>query len=353
MASQPRTPQATEPPSPSFTVAAILPLFNGEAWVERTLGGILAQTLAPDEILVIDDGSTDGGPQLVRELAKAHPQIRLISQANAGQSAARNVAITMCTSEWIALIDQDDFWYPNHLEQLVGAARRHAGLRLGLVYSDFDDVDGGGGMVSRDPLARAWVDNPKRDLMKVLAQGFLIQPSTTLIKREAVREVGGFDERLMAYEDDDLFLRMFRAGYDNVFVPSTTSQWRIHELSAGGSERADDSLRLYQAKLLEAYPNDRWRGHYYRSDAIAPRFIRVWLTLYTRAGRYHDHKRMRAYAKEARALVKHLRPRARMLMGPVLFLVGRPFLFRLPARTPRSLRGRPGFGLLGRGFTGL
>lgn len=328
MAGQPPTPRSTLASAP-LTIAAIMPLYNGRDWVEQALHSVLSQTVSPDEIIVVDDGGTDDSVDLVRAIARDEPRIRVVSQVNAGQSAARNLAISMCTSEWIALIDQDDLWYPNHLEVLVAAVRGHGGLRLGWAYSDFDDIDIDGRLVNRDFIGHTKVDNPKRDLTKVLSQGFIIQPSATLIRRDAILEVGGFDERLSGYEDDDLFLRIFRADYDNVYIPIPTSQWRIHASSAGGTARAEESLRIYCRKLIEAFPDDKWRGHYYRADQIAPRFISVWLHMYIRASRYKDRAKMRLYAREARTLVRYLRPRARITMGAALVFLRQPLFIRI------------------------
>jgi len=310
-------------------IAAIMPVYNGRLWVEQALASVLAQSIALDEIIVVDDGCTDDSMELVRAIAQQHPGIRIVAQANAGQSAARNRAISMCESEWIALIDHDDIWYPNHLEVLMAAVSLHSGLRLGWAYSDFDDIDLDGRLVNRNFIARTRVDNPKRDLMKVLAQGFIIQPSATLISRAAILEVGGFDERLSGYEDDDLFLRIFRADYDNVWVPTPTSQWRIHASSAGGTERAEASLRTYAQKVIEMFPNDKWRGNYYRRDVIAPRFIRTWLQMYIRARRYRDWAKMRLYAREASKLLRYLRPRRRATMWAALFILRQPLFIRL------------------------
>lgn len=313
----------------AIRIAAIMPVYNGRLWVEQALQSVLTQTVAPDEIIVIDDGSPDDSMDMVRAIAAGHPNIRILTQENAGQSAARNLAISLCTSEWIALIDQDDIWYPNHLEELSAAVREHRGLALGWVYSDFDDIDLDGRLVNRDFIDHTRVDNPKRDLIKVLSQGFIIQPSATLISREAILKVGGFDERLSGYEDDDLFLRIFRADYDNLFLPAPTSQWRIHATSAGGTQRTETSLRIYSQKVIDAFPDDKWRGHYYRSDVIAPRFIGVWLHMYIRASRYKDKAKMRLYAREARALVRYLRPRPRISMKVALFLLRQPLFIRI------------------------
>lgn len=342
------------PAAAEITVAAVLPLYNGRLWVEQTIRSVLSQTIAPDEFIVIDDGSTDDGADLVRAFADEHPQIHIVTQPNAGQSAARNLAISMCTSEWIALIDQDDLWYPNHLEDLVEVIRKHRGLRLGWVYSDFDDIDLDGRMVARNYIEHANLDNPKRDLRKVLSQGFIIQPSATLINRAAILEVGGFDERLSGYEDDDLFLRVFLANYDNAFLECPTSQWRIHSTSSGGSDRAEESLRVYSHKLIEAFPNDKWRGLYYRSDNIAPRFIRIWIQMYIRASRFQNRPKMRLYVREARTLLPYLRRRQRMAMTIGLFLLRQPLFIRLwVGRTSGEFPGRTPFGMLGRRMTGL
>lgn len=344
----------SDTPLNAIRIAAIMPVYNGRLWVEQAMRSVLAQTLEPHEIIVIDDGSTDESLELIRALATDRSEIRIISQANAGQSAARNFAISLCESEWIALIDQDDVWYPNHLEELATAATGHTGLRLGWAYSDFDDIDVDGRMVNRDFIDHTKVDNPKRDLVKVLAQGFIIQPSATLILREAILEVGGFDERLSGYEDDDLFLRIFRADYDNIFLPSPTSQWRIHASSAGGTARTEQSLRIYSQKLIDGFPDDPWRGHYYRSDVIAPRFISIWLHMYIRAGRYQDRAKMRLYAREARALVGYLRSRQRAKMKAALFLLRQPLFIRIwsDSADGRSLAWTA-LGAWGRRMTGL
>jgi GT2 family glycosyltransferase len=152
----------------------------------------------------------------------------------------------------------------------------------------------------------------------------IIQPSATLISRAAFQAVGGFDERMCGYEDDDLFLRIFRESFDNVFIEHPTSQWRIHDSSCGASDRMDESLRYYIGKLLRSYPDDKWRGHYYARDAIAPRFINTWIQMYIRAGRYKNRAKMNEYINEAMALVPLLRWRRRIFYSVVLPLMRVP-----------------------------
>ena len=95
-------------------ISVVIPLYNGAAYIERSITSVLAQTVLPAEILVIDDGSTDNGPALV--IQKNYPLVRLIRQTNAGVSAARNKGISEAQHEYIAFLDADDQWTANHLE---------------------------------------------------------------------------------------------------------------------------------------------------------------------------------------------------------------------------------------------
>jgi glycosyltransferase involved in cell wall biosynthesis len=286
-----------------LSIVAVIPLYNGAKWIESAIRSIFAQTLRPDEIVVVDDGSTDGGAgaAIVERLAKEQP-ITLLRKPNGGQSSARNFGVRHSSGALIALLDQDDIWYPAHLEELVGPYRDARNSRLGWTYSDFSDIDASGKLVSWSFISPA-LENPKRNLTSILGQGVIIQPSATLISRIAFEDVGGFDERLCGYEDDDLFLRIFRACYDNIYIPRPTSAWRIHASSCGSSDRSDESMRVYIQKLLHAFPDDPWRGHRYGRDIIAPRFINIWLTMYIRAARHQDYRKMREYAWDALKLV--------------------------------------------------
>lgn len=102
-------------------VSVVIPLYNKADVVQATLACVLAQTFRASEVIVVDDGSSDKGGSLVQ--AVADPRVRLISQANQGESAARNRGILEARGEWIALIDADDLWASNHMEGLASAIK--------------------------------------------------------------------------------------------------------------------------------------------------------------------------------------------------------------------------------------
>ncbi|MGI4945961.1 MAG: glycosyltransferase [Janthinobacterium lividum] len=255
-----------------LTIAAIIPLYNGAAYIETALLSVLFQTRPPDEIIVVDDGSTDHGPAVVERLARSYP-IRLLHKANGGQSAARNFAVRNTTAALIALLDQDDVWYPDHLERLMKPFLVTGFPELGWSYSDLDEIDENGALVRRNFLASLGTPHPKTDVFNCLNQDMFVLPSASLVSRKAFESVGGFDERLCGYEDDDLFLRLFRANYRNVFIPDPLSKWRIHVGSTSYTPRMARSRAIYARKLLTTFPDDPVRSRYYTRHLIVPRFL--------------------------------------------------------------------------------
>jgi glycosyltransferase involved in cell wall biosynthesis len=259
---------------PNLSVAAIIPLYNGARWIEQALASVLAQTLQPDELLVVDDGSTDDGAGIVivERMARQHPIIRLLRKHNGGQSSARNFGVANSSSAFIAFLDQDDAWYPRHLETLLEPFRATYSVPLGWVYSNLDLVAEDGHVLSYNFLRHLPIEHPKRHLTRCLNEDMHILPSASLISRAAFENVGGFDERLSGYEDDDLFLRMFSANYNNIFIDEALSRWRMVANSSSHSPPMFMSAMTYMDKLLRNYPDDESGGHRYARDFIVPRF---------------------------------------------------------------------------------
>ncbi|MEM7206307.1 MAG: glycosyltransferase [Pseudomonadota bacterium] len=180
------------------SVSVVIPSYNRGALLARALDSVFAQTLPPDEVIVIDDGSTDGTSDMV---AKRFGGVKLIRQKNLGVSAARNAGITAATGEWIALLDSDDVWLPEKLAKQMHALELRGGFRL--VHCDEIWVRNG---VRVNPM------NKHRKQGGYIFQRCLplccISPSATMINHKVFKEVGRFDTALPACEDYDLWLRI-------------------------------------------------------------------------------------------------------------------------------------------------
>lgn len=188
----------------SLKISVVVPLFNKAENVESTINSILAQTLAPQEIIVVDDGSTDGGAELVSNYENRG--VKLIRQTNQGVSAARNMGIQFATSDYVALLDADDYWKPNHLQVLSDLINLNpqAGLlstayeiyRAGDVYrpkSVF--MDGWSGLLD------CFLSSYRKDLT-------LVCSSTACVKRNLCIEAGGFPLGVKRGEDIILWLKL-------------------------------------------------------------------------------------------------------------------------------------------------
>ena len=306
------------------TITAVIALYNGAAYIQRALESILQQSLMPSEIIVVDDGSTDNGSEIVREVAERRFPVRIIVKENGGQGSARNLGVKSSTGGLIAFLDQDDAWYPNHLEELVKPFLENS-PRLGWVYSDLDQVDIDWHMVCHDFLQTMPTQHPKRDIVACLRQDMFILPSASLISRVAFDAVGGFDERLSGYEDDDLFIRIFRKGYTNVFIDKALSAWRIYAGSTSYSPRMAKSRSIYMQKLIELFPDDLDMNRYYRGDCIAPRFSTAFMGEYFRGLRRSNRKLIDASTSDLRRIMPYMRARRRMI-----YRIALPFMSNYP-----------------------
>jgi glycosyltransferase involved in cell wall biosynthesis len=270
-----------------MTIAAVIPLYNGGDFIEEAILSVLKQTRPADEIIVVDDGSTDDGPSKVERLAAQHA-ITLLRKQNGGQSSARNLAIKHSQSEYIAFLDQDDVWYDDHLAILAQPFSDSQFKDLAIVYGNIDLVDRKGRMIARCYLDEIDSTHPKTSLRQCLSQDLYIVPSATLVAKEAISRVGYFDERLSGYEDDDLFVRIFWAGYRNIYLNTAVSRWRHYGGSSSFSARMGQSRMIYFKKLVDAFPDEPDLGLWWRHNIIGPRFMKIAFHEFIRASRAGD-----------------------------------------------------------------
>jgi len=182
-------------------VTVVIPVFNGEPFVAKAVESVRAQTMNDVEIIVVDDGSTDGTQAVLAQLERTH-LIHWYQQDHGGPARSRNRGIESARGEFIALLDCDDVWLPDKLAAQLSIMRGDP--EVGLVHTDFDVVDEHGAVLehvsarqSPEPIVQAFVG------------GHTALPSTLLIRKEVLQKVGALRPELYGSEDSDLTVRLY------------------------------------------------------------------------------------------------------------------------------------------------
>lgn len=178
-------------------VSVVIPTYNREDRLSSAIRSVLEQTAPPSEIIVVDDGSTDGTPALVR----AMPEVRYLRQENQGVSAARNHGIRAAQHDWIALLDSDDEWLPRKVERQWDALEREPKFR----FCHTDEI-----WIRKGRRVNPMKKHAKRGghIFQHCLPLCVISPSSTLLHRDLFERFGMFDPELPVCEDYDLWLRI-------------------------------------------------------------------------------------------------------------------------------------------------
>ncbi|MBX6377399.1 MAG: glycosyltransferase [Clostridia bacterium] len=220
-------------------VSVVIPVYNHEEFVAEAVGSALNQTYRDLEVIVVDDGSTDGTPAKVAAFAD---RIRSFRKANGGTASALNLGIREARGELIAWLSSDDVFLPEKIDLQVRYLDAHP--HVGLCYTDFYVIDARGAVTGEVrctslPNREAWT-------RALLSQGCLINGSTTLIRRNLLAEVGGFDESLPQAHDLDLWIRLsLRTEFGH--IPQSLVKYRWHHKNLS---RGPDAL-AYTPRVLE------------------------------------------------------------------------------------------------------
>lgn len=236
-------------------ISVIIPLYNKVRTVERALKSVLEQHLAPREIVVVDDGSTDGSGEVVERLAQQHPEapLRLLRQENAGVSAARNRAVAECSGEYVALLDADDWWTGNHLVDCRTMMDSHPGCAI---YATAFHIDDGRTLTAANtPRSEGLVDFFAESLHR-----YVVIPSAAVLRRDMVTAAGGFPEGMRMGEDQYLWVKLAREG-DVCFTPKPSV---IYSKAADNRSTAiyrPEVCRHSFAELLQEASSDNEREY--------------------------------------------------------------------------------------------
>jgi len=190
-------------------VSVIIPLYNREDLIACAIDSVLAQTFTDFELIVIDDGSTDDGPEIVKQYDDQ--RIKIIFQQNAGPSSARNKGIDKAKGEWIAFLDSDDKWLEDKLQKQMELLERNPGLVwVGCNYMiDHSITKERRAFVNPEKIEKYLTNNCFfKSCFDAINMGAGLTPGTMIVKRSVLQEVGSFQAGLNYGEEFDLWWRI-------------------------------------------------------------------------------------------------------------------------------------------------
>jgi glycosyltransferase involved in cell wall biosynthesis len=225
-------------------VSVIIPAFNSERFLDEALASVRAQTYAPVETIVVDDGSSDG----TAAIARAQPGVTLIEQENRGPSAARNRGFHASRGEFVAFHDADDVMTPDKLAVQVGHMLEHPGVGCVLAEQEL--------IVEEGAELPFWVEGSKVETVMPprppeLEDEPMVHPMSMVVKREAFEQVGGFDESMRAAEDFDWMLRAAEEQIEIARLSEVLLLRRVHPNSLTQNAAASRAglFRAFKARI--------------------------------------------------------------------------------------------------------
>lgn len=236
-------------------VSVILPVYNGEKFVGRAIESVLDQTYEGLELIVVDDGSSDNSLDVVQSYTDS--RLKLFKKTNGGPASARNFGIKHSFGEFIALIDQDDLWYPEKLEKQIILLSQNS--KLGMVYCDALSVyEDGSGPTSK------WSELHVPQTGKVfidLYQGNFILSSSAIFRKSLIHKIGLVDEdkKYFGVDDYECWLRI-ALNSEIGYVPEILVERRLHKSNLSFRNKKSQAMMYTNAievrkKYNKLYPN--------------------------------------------------------------------------------------------------
>ena len=230
----------------SDAVSVVIANFNMARFVEQAIRSALNQTTPPIEVIVVDDGSVDNSRDIIRGVAANDSRVVIVEQANAGQTRAKNAGLARARGTIVGFCDADDYWLPHKLEAQLPCFKSP---EVALVYSRSRWVDPAGTVIKEVPERYS----EGRVLEHLIVENF-VPFGTALVRRDALTEIGGFDERYRMGIDWAAWLRLGRL-YDFAYVDLVTYAYRVWDgqMSVNTGARFDAALRIL-TDFLGEYP---------------------------------------------------------------------------------------------------
>jgi len=258
------------------TICVVIPAYNSEATLLRALDSVAAQSLAPSEILVVNDASSDATPSLAKDYRRAAVNV-INMRTNVGASGARNQGVRMASADLVAFLDADDEWLPTKLEKQV---------RLILANQNSTFCSCGSSLISPDGLNlgdiyRGQMVTTGPDAWKALLKDNYVTTPSVLVWRRHLVALGGFDESLKIAEDQDMWIRLAARGGLS-YVPEMLVH--VHERRSSLSAGSFDEQMTYTLPMLERHLKefaDRLTGEDHRA-ILGRRLLRLGQLAFSR-----------------------------------------------------------------------
>jgi glycosyltransferase involved in cell wall biosynthesis len=199
------------------TVSVIIPVYNGERYLSAAIESVLAQTVLPLEIVIVDDGSTDESKMVARRFV---PNVRVVTQSNGGPAAARNRGVGLARGDFLAFLDADDLWVSNKLQRQLQALA--ADPALAMVFGQVEQF--------YSPELSQTTALPALGNRHLLAG---IHVGAMLIRRTTFVQVGLFDPQWQAAEFIEWYGRAQALGLKSLVLPALVMRRRIHTTNLG------------------------------------------------------------------------------------------------------------------------
>jgi glycosyltransferase involved in cell wall biosynthesis len=269
----------TPPHDPLASI--VIPAFNAARTITSTVESALRQSLTSLEVVVVNDGSTDATAEIVGGMDD--PRVRLVTQANRGLPAARNAGIAASRGAYVAFLDSDDLFLPDFVQLGIDALRARS--RPGFAYTDAYVLDEASGRI-RETSAMAQFDPPipppqgsAEFLIALMRINFVYV--STIVPREVLTAVGGFNESLTSCEDYDLWLRILVHGYEAAWFPGRHAIYRLHpgQMTRNVMRMARNLSAVYDDLPLDAMPSPLHRAFLLRRRRQAYLNVRVFSPL--------------------------------------------------------------------------
>ena len=212
-------------------ISVVMPCYNMSSYVHEAITSVLQQTYASIELIVVNDGSTDGSTEIIQSLAHAHPdRIRLLYQNRAGPYAARNQGLALAQGNFVAFLDADDYWHRNTLTALHAALTES---RADLAYCGWQNV--GADAENFQPYVPPAIEDHTAVLQLLKTCPWPI--NGVLVRRQMIDSLRGFSERYATAMDYDLWLRMLAYRPHFVRVPEVLAFYRRYSRAGAAIPR--------------------------------------------------------------------------------------------------------------------